>query len=150
MDRPEVPVDFNRTKCACSRCVACCKRQPAAIVLEDWERIKKKLLTDDEGMRKKFWASPGALVKDTLTGETRRIGSITPRYSHGKCIFLDENDRCRIHDVAPFGCSYFDTHMTAFDGHPRSVWMATQHQRPEFQALRNTLPMANHYKPFRY
>jgi Fe-S-cluster containining protein len=145
--RPEVPAQFERTTCACSGCVACCKQQPGSLVLADWQRIKDKLGLSEKEMRGKFVASKGSLVHNFLTGVTRRIGTIVPRYRKklGRCVFLDANDRCEIHDVAPFGCSYFDTHM---DGHDRSQWAVEQHDTVEYQELRNTLPLSKHYKPF--
>jgi hypothetical protein len=52
-------------------------------------------------------ASPGALVaKD---GEMFRIPTLVPTVQlNGACINLTEDNKCRIHDVAPFGCSFFD------------------------------------------
>lgn len=56
-------------------------------------------------------ASEGAVVQ---TGDQRfRIPTIVPaQKADGSCVFLNEHDRCTIHDIAPFGCAYFDTHMT--------------------------------------
>lgn len=142
--------NFTRTKCACERCVQCCKRQPGPLAPGDFERIQKHLGATDEEMRQLFWASPGCLVKSLRTGRTLRVGTITPRYRKGRCVFLDENDRCKIHEVAPFGCAYFDTHM-GWEGHERGEWLArAQQESAEYQALRNSLPYATHYKPQRY
>jgi Fe-S-cluster containining protein len=146
----EAAHDFQRTKCACNDCRKCCKRQPGPLAAGDFERIQQHLgLTDDE-MKKKFWASPGSLVKDLRTSATRRIGSITPRYHKGKCVFLDEQERCTIHEVAPFGCAYFDTHMSNVTAHPRSVWLALSCDDPNYKKQRDSLPYATHYKPTRY
>jgi Fe-S-cluster containining protein len=141
---------FNRTKCACRDCVACCKRQPGPLIPGDYERIQKHLGAADAQMRSLFWASPGSLVKNILTNRVYRIGTITPRMRKGRCVFLDEDDRCKIHEVAPFGCAYFDTHMSDFTALPRSSWLAEQNKNADYQALRNTLPYATSYKPTRY
>jgi Fe-S-cluster containining protein len=141
---------FERTTCACERCKACCKRQPGSLIPGDYERIKQHLGATEETMRTLFWASPGALAK-TWLGKLIRIGTITPQYKKGRCVFLDENDRCRIHAVAPFGCSHFDTHMSWSEGQKRSMWMAEQQKDDkEYQALRDKLPYATHHKPNRY
>jgi Fe-S-cluster containining protein len=141
---------FNRTKCACENCIRCCKRQPGSLAAGDFERIRLYLQLTIEQAKKWFWASPGALAVDTSTGRTHRIGTITPRMRHGRCVFLDEHNRCTIHPVAPFGCAYFDTHMTGAAAHPRSVWLARTQLDDDYQKLRDELPMATSYKPTSY
>jgi Fe-S-cluster containining protein len=150
--------EFTRTTCACDRCRACCKRQPGAFAHGEVERLVEHVMEKQncdreiafQTVKAQIWASPGALVKDLSTGQTQRIGSITPRYRHGRCVFLDENERCTIHAVAPFGCAMFDTHMDSLTAHPRSVHLALSHKHPDYQRLRASLPMASHYKPNRY
>jgi len=101
-------------------------------------------------MRKLFVASPGSMVKDSL-GDVFRVGTITPRYRKGRCVFLNEQDRCEIHAVAPFGCAYFDTHMGWMRGQQLSSWLAgEQHKSEAYKQLRDTLPYTNHHKPNRY
>lgn len=144
-------MSFERTKCACAECVKYCKRQPGPLAPEDWERIQKHLGATDAEMRELFWASPGCLAKDVF-GNTTRIGTITPRYDRRRkrCVFLGDDDRCKIHEVAPFGCAYFDTHMSNVTAHPRSSWLAQQQLDPDYQRLRDTLPFATHHKPIKY
>jgi Fe-S-cluster containining protein len=142
--------NFNRTTCACQQCTKCCKRQPGALAAGDLERIARHLQISPAEAEKYFWASPGALVRDTSTGRVHRIGSVTPQMRRGRCVFLDDNDRCSIHPVAPFGCSMFDTHMSPATAHPRSVFLAQTHLDEEYQALRRRLPYARSYKPNRY
>ena len=148
---------FERTVCACENCRACCKRQPGSLVPGDLERIalytsKTQGLPYEvafEQVKKQLWASPGALVLNTATGRVERVGTITPRYRKGRCVFLDENERCTIHAVAPAGCAYFDTHMPRGQAQMRSAWLVTQQQHPDYQKLRDSLPYATHYKPSR-
>jgi len=147
---------FERTVCACSRCVQCCKRQPGAFAAGEVERLvdhvqKTQGLSAEDALmsvKAQIWASPGALV--IWNGKIVRIGSITPRFRRGRCVFLDANDRCSIHAVAPFGCAMFDTHMSREEGDKRSVHLARSHMKPEYQQLRATLPYAQHYKPNAY
>jgi Fe-S-cluster containining protein len=151
---------FNRTVCACKDCVACCKRQPGSLIAGDFERIVDWFMKTQNWSReialshvkKQLWASPGAMVKNALTGEVRRVGTITPRWDRRRkcCVFLDENDRCTIHEVAPFGCAYVDTHMNRATAHERSLYGVTNQEQPDYQALRNQLPYATHHKPFHY
>jgi Fe-S-cluster containining protein len=150
--------NFKRTECACQQCTACCKRQPGSLAPGDLERIagyiaEKQELTPEVALRevkRQLWASPGGLYKDMLSGKVTRVGTITPRFRRGRCIFLDANDRCSIHPVAPFACAYFDTHMSAVTAMPRSLWLIRTQEAPEYQALRNELPYATHHKPISY
>lgn len=142
---------FTRTACACTECVACCKSQPGPLAPGDLERIGQYLGQTITEAKANFWASPGAVVMNTRTMTQRRIGTITPRYDKrkGRCVFLDDQDRCSIHPVAPAGCSLFDPHMSAVEGAIRGNWLAREQQNPDYQALRRTLPLADHYKPRR-
>jgi Fe-S-cluster containining protein len=150
--------NFNRTVCACSECVACCKRQPGPLAPGDFERIVNHVAETQnvtpeiafETVKAQLWASPGSLIKNLDTGKVTRIGTITPRFRKGRCVFLDGADRCSIHPVAPFGCAYFDTHMLDICAMPRSVWLAKATSDPSYQKLRNELPAATHYKPSHY
>jgi hypothetical protein len=64
-------------------------------------------------------ASPGAIVVDH--GQIRQIRTLAPaRRQDGACLFLDEEDRCRIHSVSPYGCSHFDAHQTNEEADLRS------------------------------
>lgn len=142
------PFPFPRTSCACERCVECCYDQPGPLAPGDFERIAEFLGETREEAKRHFWASPGALIKDAVTGRVTRVGSITPQRRKGKCVFLDENDRCTIHPVAPTGCAYFDTHMSGFEGHLRSLTLVKLYRASEdYQKLRNELPYAQSYKP---
>lgn len=146
----EVAAPFARTTCACADCVACCSRQPGSLAPGDLERIAAFLGKPVRAILSRFWASPGALVANTHTGDVFRIGTITPRLTRGRCVFLDATDRCSIHAVAPFGCAYFDTHMPATEGQPRGSWLAHAQQDPAYQSLRRTLAPATSHAPSGY
>ena len=142
---------FARTTCACRDCTACCSRQPGSLAPGDLERIAAFLGKPVRAVLARFWASPGALVLNTTTGRTFRIGTITPRMKDGHCVFLDTlAHRCTIHPVAPFGCSHFDTHMSAEEGQPRGNWLAHAQQDPAYQSLRRTLAPATSHHPSGY
>lgn len=77
------------------------------------------------------------MVADTRTGETVRVGTITPRRkADGSCVFLDGDDRCTIHAVAPAGCAMFDTHMGLVEAQRRGLALVVSQCGDEYQALR--------------
>lgn len=141
---------FARTTCACATCVQCCRDQPGHLRPGDFARITAHLALTPAEAPAYFWASPGALAMNTATGRQFRIGTITPRRVRGRCVFLDQDDRCRVHAVAPFGCAYFDTHQQLAEGHRRSLWgMREISANDDYRALRATLSFATSYKPRR-
>ena len=141
---------FARTTCACPECVACCTRQPGSLAAGDLERIADRLGLSVRVAALKFWASPGALAMNSETGQVFRIGTITPRMERGQCVFLDAESKCSIHEVAPFGCAYFDTHMSAVEAQPRSVWLGRSQMDASYQRWRQTMPAAESYAPLTY
>ena len=121
---------FPRTICACPRDVAQCAR-PAHLIPSDVpvliERLVETKRIDPEhatigGLGTWLRASKGAVVMDSQTGQVVRVGTITPKVRHGQCVFLTKDKQCSIHDVAPFGCAYFDVHMPRAEADQRSLW----------------------------
>lgn len=151
---PHEPVNpttpYSRTTCSCATCIQCCKEQPGPLVPGDFERIRDHLGLTDTEARAYFWSSPGSLVMDTSTGRQSWIRSITPKYVRGRCVFLDAEDRCRVHAVAPAGCAIFDTHQTREVAHTRMLWCVKEQLQPGYQELRKSLDVATHSKPRGY
>ena len=143
--------EIARTTCGCKECVKCCKQQPGCLGIGDLEKIAAFLGKTIEQAMAFFWASPGALLMDRLTGRVYRVGTITPRYDKRlkRCVFLTDDDRCSIHEVAPFGCAYFDTHMDNAEADKRSRMAIREQQTDEYQELRSKLPFGDHYNPRR-
>ncbi len=110
---------IDRTNCGCDRCVAACKCMPGMLVPGDLESIAEFM---DERyvdnyvvgtVLENFVASDGAVVAVRTTGgrQLMRIPTIVPKSREdGSCVFLDENNRCAIHEVAPYGCRNFSVH----------------------------------------
>ena len=103
-----------------------------------------------EKAKKYFWNSPGMVL--LRAGEMFRLRTITPRMKKKRCVFLRKNGDCAIHPVAPFGCRYFDVHMSAEEGQERAQWGLTQLMEglTEYEEQRETLPEATSYKPKGY
>jgi Fe-S-cluster containining protein len=137
---------FERTTCDCARDVENCRYQPGYLITRDLARIAGHLgITVAELGQRYLWASPGALVGSARG--VRRIGTITPRMKDGRCVFLQEGDRCAIHAVSPFGCAYFDMHMQPSEHRPRSAWgIAVVAASPLYRIIRASLRPATWWK----
>jgi hypothetical protein len=112
---------FERTACACHECRACCK-SPAHLVAGDAERIAAYLGTDLAGLLPLLRVGRGAVVGNSRTGRVWRVPTVVPATTAGRCVFQLADGACLIHEVAPFGCAYFDIHMSAETAAPRSAW----------------------------
>jgi Fe-S-cluster containining protein len=109
----------------------------------DWERIAAARGLDPAAAAPLFRRGKGAVVGKFVNGalQTFRIETITPTVVEGRCVFLDAENRCTVHAVAPFGCSFFDIHMSAFEGQQRSSWGLVQIVTDgDYQRLWQTLP----------
>lgn len=113
---------FLRTACACALCVENCKHIPGYLVPNDVERMAKALGCANAGefAYEHLLASPGATVMQE--GRIFQIPTLVPKRKEtdGSCVFLDEHDRCRVHEVAPFGCAFFDHRMDGAEANRRS------------------------------
>jgi hypothetical protein len=119
---------FNRTVCSCAGCTAGCRVMPAYLIPQDVDRLYAAQKLDGESVEE--WAvrcllaSPGALVGKIVGTVMRkmRIPTLVPaRKADGTCVNLDAGGNCAVHPVAPFGCAFFDTHMSKRDGDERSA-----------------------------
>jgi hypothetical protein len=95
---------------------------PGYLVPADLGRVHRHVRPEEDltaWARGHLLASPGALV---LRGyRVFRIPTLVPaRRQDGACTFLTADGLCGIHAVAPFACSFFDTHMGAAEGDRRS------------------------------
>lgn len=110
----QLRADYPRTVCACEACVTCCKHMPGSLAPGDLERIllhQKATADPTAWLLEHFQASDGArAMKMTPRGpQIIPIRTIVPKLTDTGCVFLKEG-KCSIHEVAPFGCAYMDTH----------------------------------------
>lgn len=121
MSDRRIELGFERTVCDCGACKINCEFVPGFLLPSDIRRIAEHLGYSNlvEFALDNLLASPGAIVLDR--GQVRRIQTLVPaRRQDGACLFLDEENRCRIHGVAPYGCSHFDAHQTDEEANRRS------------------------------
>lgn len=138
------PAPFKRTVCSCPRCVDCCRR-PGPLHPDDVGKIAMALGGTVADVADYLCASPGARVQKGDKAFT--VGTITPKTIRGRCVFLTPDDKCSIHEVAPFGCSHFDMHMRPSEGNRRSKWLHEEIAKSStYKKLRDALPLAQNYK----
>jgi len=109
---------LQRTECACPEDVAYCRKNLGHLIGSDIAALEEFPGADQ--LMAVLQASKGARVE--LGDRAWRIPTIRPRLEDGRCVFLGEDDRCRIHAVAPFGCAYFDAHMDQGESDARAWW----------------------------
>lgn len=101
---------FERSvNCDCHHCTAACRAMPGMLAPGDIDRIAEYRGEEesDDFIPNHFVASEGAMVL-TSQGNVCRIPTIVPKQKpNGECVFLDEEKKCSIHPVSPFGCRCF-------------------------------------------
>jgi len=122
IDPARTEFGFSRTVCACHECTLNCHHIPGYLIPADLERIHRHLSPSEDLLawaKRNLLASPGALVM--RCGQIFRISTLVPaRRPDGACIYLTATDQCAIHAVSPFGCAFFDAHMTHTEADQRS------------------------------
>ena len=116
-----------RTICNCPTCVEHCRRQPGYLIPSDLEALAEHCGQSVERMASEHLEpGPGSVVGvlDEHTGRLRTwtIPTLVPkRGASGACHWLMPDGRCAVHAVAPYGCAWFDSHMSRAEGDARSI-----------------------------
>ena len=142
---------FEPTVCSCKLDQQNCRRQPGHLLPGQLEEIAEYLNKTLEEIRELFWASPGMVLRRQEDHRNVRLRTITPKIKHDKCVFYRQG-MCTIHEVAPFGCRFFDAHMSAAEGQKRAMWGVNQilTQLEEYEAQRDQLDEATSWRPKSY
>ena len=118
--------------CACSECVSACYNDPGRLVPGDIARISQHLNISS------YELINGYLVKILQSHNNQKVFSLAPAkrkgkrciiepcneapewyaQENGRCIFLDDNDCCSIHEVKPFECGAYMGCKNSFLGKP--------------------------------
>lgn len=92
---------FVRTKCSCEFCAVPCRHVPGGLTIADLQNLcsENKEVFD--------WA------KEHLRALTNKpFPVLVPaRQSNGHCHWYVDG-RCQVHEHAPYGCAYFDSHQS--------------------------------------
>lgn len=118
--------------CGCEKCVSACRRDPGRLIPGDVKKIAALLGIGEEELKQRylvlipakgrgchvrflapakikaarFLAAPGTVVPDYYAGE------------NGRCVFLDEEGLCRVHEAKPFECAAYMGCKHTFLGRP--------------------------------
>ena len=118
--------------CSCHECVSACRNDPGRLVPDDVRKLSRLLgisardLENDYLVRvsvasngrtahalapakrkgRRFVAAPGTTAPDNYAKKK------------GQCIFLDDNDRCSVHEAKPFECGAYMGCRDTFLGRP--------------------------------
>jgi hypothetical protein len=101
---------FCRTICGCAFCQAPCRHIPGGLMPADVSRLCPS------GQDVLSWAEQHLRALVGLPAPTL----VPARRPGGACHWLFDG-RCAVHNVAPFGCAFFDSHMLAAEVDRRSA-----------------------------
>ncbi len=105
--------------CTCAECVSCCTRTPgwfapgeaekaAALVGMPFDEFRSAFLVldywegGDDG--RIFVLAPGKVEIEEKARGAQRPVTWGYAFRRGRCVFLSEDDRCRIHEAKPMEC----------------------------------------------
>lgn len=119
--RKSLPMPFARTMCNCEMCSYYCKIMPGYLIPADLPRLMPEGAKMEDWAKSNLRASDGALV--VKNGRQIWIRTLVPAHKEdGSCINLQADGSCGVHEVSPFGCAFFDSHMTDPEHATRSGW----------------------------
>jgi Fe-S-cluster containining protein len=119
-------------ECSCRQCISACFRDPGRLVPGDLPKLSRLLQMSEGELAKsclvkvpvasngrvalalapakrkgrRFVTPPGAVASDSYAEEA------------GRCLFLDEEDRCAVHAAKPFECAAYMGCRNTFLGKP--------------------------------
>lgn len=118
--------------CICQECVSACHNDPGRLVPDDVRKLSRRLGISERDLENDYLVRvPVAIGGQTVHAlapakkRGRRFvaapGTAAPDYyakEPGQCIFLDDNDRCSVHEAKPFECAAYLGCRDTFLGKP--------------------------------
>jgi len=118
--------------CICDECVSACRNDPGRLVPDDVSKLARRLGISERDLENDYLvrvpvASDGQTVHALAPAKRkgRRFvaepGTDAPDYyasEQGRCIFLDDTDRCSVHEAKPFECGAYMGCRDTFLGKP--------------------------------
>lgn len=109
-ETPREQYGFRRTECSCPFCQAPCRHIPGSLDVSDLERLcppGQDLLT---------WAEQHLRALP----EKPYLTLVPARQANGHCHWFFDG-KCAVHDAAPYGCSFYDMHMSSEESERRTA-----------------------------
>ncbi|MBY0456886.1 MAG: hypothetical protein K2V38_06085 [Gemmataceae bacterium] len=122
-EKIELPVvreefGFARTACDCQACKAWCRHQPGYLVPSDLDRLVPPGADPFAWAEEHLRASAGFV--GFSAGELVVAPSLVPAKGAGGACHWLSGGHCQVHAAAPYGCAFFDQHMSGQEGESRS------------------------------
>jgi hypothetical protein len=118
---PREQYGFRRTTCGCVFCQAPCRHLPGSLDVSDLERMCPP------GQDLFAWAE----LHLRALPEKPFLTLVPARQANGHCHWFVEG-RCTVHQVSPYGCAFYDLHMSDEEAAKRTA--ATVQARNEDEA----------------
>jgi Fe-S-cluster containining protein len=118
--------------CNCNECISACRNDPGRLVPEDMKKLSTLFKVPEEDLIKKYLikvpvSCNGHIIYALSPAKKKghrfisEPGTIAPDYyisEKGRCIFLDDNGLCTVHEAKPFECSAYMGCRNTFLGKP--------------------------------
>jgi len=118
--------------CICPGCVSACRNDPGRLVPDDVRKLSRLLGISERDLENDYLVrvsvASGGHTLHALAPAKRKgrrfvaaPGTAAPDYyakEDGRCIFLDDNDRCSVHEAKPFECGAYMGCRDTFLGRP--------------------------------
>ena len=118
--------------CSCHECVSACRNEPGRLVPGDVARLSQLLGISERDLENDYLVrvpvtSGGPTVHALAPAKKKghrfvaAPGTVAPDYyakEAGRCIFLDDNERCAVHEAKPFECGAYMGCRNTFLGKP--------------------------------
>jgi hypothetical protein len=118
--------------CSCNECISACLNDPGRLVPGDIPKLSRFLKISEHDLENYY------LVRVSVTCNEHTVhalapakkkgrrfiatpGTTAPDYyadEKGRCIFLDDKDRCSVHEAKPFECGAYMGCCNTFLGKP--------------------------------
>jgi Fe-S-cluster containining protein len=133
--------------CTCPQCVSACRNDPGRLIPADIQRISAFLHISAAALLENYlvWiekSARGRKYSALAPAKLRRDrfvvapgGRATEKYAanKGRCLFLDEAERCQIHPVKPLECRAYMGCSNTFLGRPYHKRVVEEYFRSRWQ-----------------
>lgn len=109
-----LPILTDTIECSCEVCVSACRKKPGWFLPEEIKPAAELLGLSEKDFFDKYLSvdyygnTDGFLFVLAPATENSEPGKEYPLEPGGRCIFLDEDNKCQIHAAKPYECKSYD------------------------------------------